>query len=77
MFSSLDDGLKYKHGIKGGGTYLIGDEDPTVELRSKVTNEFFTACHVLVHEDVLKLMDKALIEKLSNQFKPEARLQLF
>lgn len=64
MFSTLDDGL-------------ISDEDTAVELRSKVTNEFFAAGHVLVHEDVLKLMDEALIEKLGNQLKPEARLQLF
>jgi len=64
VFSTLDDGL-------------ISDEDSAVELRSKVTNEFFTAGHVLVDEDVLKFMDEAFIEKLSYQLKPKARLELF
>jgi hypothetical protein len=43
-------------------TYLVSNEYAAVELRSKVTNEFFTAGHVLVHKYVFELMNERLVE---------------
>jgi len=63
VFSTLDNGL-------------VGNKHSAVELRGKVADKLFTTSHVLVHEDVFKLIDKRLVKQLSDQFEPQARLQL-
>jgi hypothetical protein len=55
---------------------LVSNKNTAVQLRGKVTDEFFTTGHVLVHKNVFEFVDERLVEKLSDQFESQTRLKL-